>query len=391
MLQPTAPPTAARAARPAPAPVAAKEKPQEPAITASEQAKIDKDEIKQIILEQIRATPKDVDEEWFADVFQYIPTEEAFRQYMDAALADGVKFDRMYSAEYLAANPRKAQPVTPGYYVSKASEHIYAATPIEKRLAVSARGLLDMALNREYITQEGWEGVRDDFLITYFKHKLRLYEELRELATGAGGESIAWHEDIARTHEAIVFHRFVTIKRSRDEARERHAGRGTSGKRIAVDVRQQQTAMNHHLLALGRLYVDAAIGETTYLGKQREYNERGFGLLAMVYQRTPSGEALDILIRANSIQRNQLWRMGKAHWKRASKAVAAGDSILAHEQYLQAKRRYLQSLSRIETSKKRRLLNEFVTLQKEINAWKQAARSDTVGSGAGAADTTSAS
>lgn len=132
--------------------------------------------------------------------------------------------------------------------------------------------------------------------------------------------------------------------------------------------------MNEHLLRLGKFYIDAAIAETTYLGKQRQYNELGFKILAMVYQRKPSGEALDILIKSNSIQRNQLWRMGKAHWRRASNAATSGDSVLAHQNYLQAKRRYLQALSRVETSKKRKFYDEFVALQREINAWKQAAR-----------------
>ena len=153
---------------------------------------------------------------------------------------------------------------------------------------------------------------------------------------------------------------------------DRLKGTGSSGRAASFDSKQQWVAINEQLIKLGKFYIDAAMTETTYLGKRQEYIERGFMLLAMVYQRKPSGEALDVLIKANIIQRNQLWRIGKAHWRRATHAASSGDSILAHEQYLQAKLRYLQSLSRVETSKKRKLFDEFVALQKEINAWKQA-------------------
>lgn len=346
-------------------------------LSAQEQEKLDKDEIKQIILAQIRATPEDVDAAWFAEVFQFIPSEEAFREFLDEALARGVVYDATYTAEYRALNPRKAQPSSPGYYTFEARKYIYGASPEEKRLVGTASGLLDMALNREYLANDGWEGVRSGFLTNYFASKQRLYEELRKLATAGGGEPMAWWEDIVRIHEATVLHRFIMLRENRDAARRKLKDTGSSGKRASFDVRQQQATMNQHLLALGRFYLEAAMAETTYLGKQRQYNERAFSILAMVYQRKPSGEALNILTKANAIQRNQLWRMGKAHWKRASRAAAAGDSALAHEQYLQAKRRYLQSLSRVETSKKKKLYNEYATLQQEINAWKQAARGET--------------
>ncbi len=353
-----------------------REKREEKKRLAAEQAKIDKDEIKQIILTQIRATPEDVSEEWFNEAFQYLPSEETFWTFLEEALAKGRTYDEMFSADYRERNPRKAQPPGAGYYVEKAREIIYAASPPERHLNSVAPGLLDMALNREFLAHEdGWEGVRPDFLKSYFKTRLKLYEELREIAIKGGGERTAWWEEIATLHEATVFHRHILMRQNRERAMKKLKGTGSSGRAASFDSKQQQTTMNEHLIKLGRFYIDAAMAETTYLGKQREYNERGFMLLAMVYQRKPSGEALDILTKANVIQRNQLWRMGKAHWRRATHAATSGDSALAHEQYLQAKRRYLQSLSRVESSKKRKLFDDFVTLQKEINAWKQAARS----------------
>ena len=342
---------------------------------AAEQVKIDKDEIKQIILSQIRATPEDVSEEWFNEAFQYLSSEEAFWEFLEEALARGRQYDEMFSTDYRERNPRKAQPPGAGYYKEKAREIIYAASPPERHLNNMAPGLLDMALNREFLAHEdGWDGVRPDFLISYFKTRLKLYEELQEIVIKGGGERTAWWEEIATLHEATVFHRHILIRQNRERAMKKLKDTGSSGRAFSFNAQQQQATMNEHLIKLGKFYIDAAMAETTYLGKQREYNERGFMLLAMVYQRKPSGQALDILTKANVIQRNQLWRMGKAHWRRATHAASSGDSVLAHEQYLQAKRRYLQSLSRVESSKKRKLFNDFVTLQKEINAWKQAAR-----------------
>ena len=355
-----------------------KEKAEEKKRLAVEQAKIDKNEIKQIILTQIRATPKELSEEWFNEAFQYIPSEEAFWEFLDEALARGRTYDEMFSADYRERNPRKAQPPGAGYYVEKAREIIYAASPPERHLVNMAPGLLDMALNREFLAHEdGWDGARPHIMKSYFKTRLRLYDELREIAIKGGGERTAWWEEIATLHEATVFYRHILMRENREQAVKKLKDTGSSGRVASFDAKQQRSTMNEHLIKLGKFYIDAAMAETTYLGKQREYNERGFMLLAMVYQRKPSGEALDILTKANVIQRNQLWRMGKAHWRRATHAASSGDSVLAHEQYLQAKRRYLQSLSRVETSKKRKLLDELVALQKEINAWKQAA-SDTV-------------
>ena len=44
----------------------------------------------------------------------------------------------------------------------------------------TAPGLLDMALNREFLSHEnGWEGARSDFLNFYLGSRIKLYEKLR--------------------------------------------------------------------------------------------------------------------------------------------------------------------------------------------------------------------
>ena len=144
---------------------------------AAEQAKIDKNEIKQIILEQIRATPEDLSEGWFAEVFESIPSEDGFWEFLDESRASGARYDAMYTADYRKRNPRKAQPTAARYYLQEGNSFIYAAGKSEKRLHDTAPGLLDMALNREFLSHEnGWEGARSDFLNSYLGSRIKLYE-----------------------------------------------------------------------------------------------------------------------------------------------------------------------------------------------------------------------
>ena len=99
-----------------------------------EQAKLDKDEVKQIILDQIRGTPEDISDEWFGEVFQYVKSAEAFWAFLDLALVKGRQYDAKYSAAFKARNPRKAQSGGPPYYITKAKEYIFIASPQEKDL-----------------------------------------------------------------------------------------------------------------------------------------------------------------------------------------------------------------------------------------------------------------
>jgi len=98
----------------------------------AEQAKLDKDEIRQIILDQIRGTPEDVSDEWFDEAFQYVKSVEAFWAFLDLALVKGRQYDTEYSAAYKERNPRKAQTGGPPYYITKAKAYISIASPRKK-------------------------------------------------------------------------------------------------------------------------------------------------------------------------------------------------------------------------------------------------------------------
>ena len=95
----------------------------------------------------------------------------------------------------------------------------------------------------------------------------------------------------------------------------------------------------------------------------------GFKALAMVYQRSHSGEALGTLREANRIQRYNLWQMARVAWKKAKALAMAGRVDEADDEFLTAKHHYLLTLSRLERSKKKTVFGEYRRLQADITSW----------------------
>ncbi|MEE3264645.1 MAG: hypothetical protein VX290_17520, partial [Candidatus Latescibacterota bacterium] len=116
-------------------------------------------------------------------------------------------------------------------------------------------------------------------------------------------------------------------------------------------------------------YIDAALAETTYRGRQQKYADLGSDVLAMVFQRSKTGAAITVLREANKIQRYNLWQMGRAAWRQAQLAVKSGKAEEADAQFFTAKQRYLQTLARLERSRQTAVLEEYSRLQAEISAW----------------------
>ncbi len=99
----------------------------------------------------------------------------------------------------------------------------------------------------------------------------------------------------------------------------------------------------------------------------QDYARLGFKALAMVYQRSRSGEALRVMREANRIQRYNLWQMARVAWKNAKALATAERGAEADDEFLVAKNLYLQCLSRLERSKK--LVNdEYRRLQADITS-----------------------
>jgi len=136
-----------------------------------------------------------------------------------------------------------------------------------------------------------------------------------------------------------------------------------------VQMTRWSNAVNEQLLSLGKIYINAALAEKAYRGRMQEYADLGFMALAMVYQRSKSGEALRAMREANRIQRYNLWQMARVAWKQAKALAVAWRIAEADDEFLVAKHRYLQCLSRLESSKKPVVFDEYRRLQADITAW----------------------
>lgn len=375
----------------APPPIVAPHRAPEPDMDeiSPEQVKAqDEEDIIKILLAQIEQTPSKIDEAWLADMCQQISDADSLDAFWKAVVASGESYGAGYTRKVKSGTVMSRNPL---YYVFEAREFIYSTDPQEKKLLGSSRGLLDMAIAKS------WEASRkeiqerlakeqrmkledidvpaemghldDEVRTTYFKEYLRLYSVLIELADKHGEDSRQYVDKQIRLHEAAVVDRHLRMMETMSDARERYSGNTNSAKPAIVQITRWSNAVNERLLSLGKVYIDAALAEKVYRGRMEDYADLGFKALAMVYQRSQSGEALRAMREVNRIQRYNLWQMARVAWKEAKAMAAAGRIAEADDGFLLAKHNYLKCLSRLESSKKPVVFGEYRRLQADITEW----------------------
>ncbi len=379
------------AATPAPPPRLVMDTPPTPAKDelSPEQVKAqDEEDIIKILLAQIEATPASIDETWLAEMCKHINNPDSLDVFWQEVITSGQSYGIGYRSRQKSGTVMSRNPL---YYVFEAREFIYDIDPEEKKLLGPARGLLDMAIAKS------WEASRkeirdqlakeqrrkaedivvppeagsldDEVRTTYFKEFLRLYAVLNELAAEEGGDPRQYVTQQIRLHEATVVDRHTRMMETMASARERYQGTTNSSKPMTIQITRWSNAVNEQLLSLGKIYIDAALAEKAFRGRMQDYADLGFKALAMVYQRSHSGEALRVMREANRIQRYNLWQMARVAWKKA-KALAEADRVAeADDEFLVAKHHYLKCLSRLERSKKPVVFDEYRRLQADIAAW----------------------
>ena len=364
-------------------------KPEKEKLSPDEVRAQDEVDIIEIILAQIESTPSSIDAAWIAEMCQEISDVDSVTVFWKQVVASG----QSYGIRYTSRNRRTGMVMSrnPLYYVFEAREHIYSTDPKEKDLLGPARGLLDMAVAkswaasreeiRERLSKEQRKkvedvvvpeqmGILDDELkTTYFKEFLKLYSVLGELVSRNGGDARQYVSARIRLHEAAMVDRYQRLLETMTQARERYRGTTQSSAPATVQIARWSNAVNEHLLAWGRIYVEAALAEKAYRGCMQDYAELGFKALAMVYQLSSSGEALGTLREANKIQRYNFWQMARVAWKNAKALAVAGRVAEADDEFLTAKHHYLLTLSRLERSKKSIVFGEYRRLQADITAW----------------------
>ncbi|MFH1570705.1 MAG: hypothetical protein ABIL09_22125, partial [Gemmatimonadota bacterium] len=296
---------------------------------------------------------------------------QAMDDYLNRVLADGARFKAVYDAE--KARKKQAPSRNPNAYVFEARDLIYARYSkgvSRDKLAGRGRDLLALAVFLAYdnAKQEEKE-VNDETLTTFFRESSTLYGALEEVSLEEGGNPELWWEEHVKLLETAILNRYLLIQSLRAQAREKLSGTGVSSQPDRLRIDGWQKAVFAHLLDLGRLYIEAANRQVAFRVKQQEEAQRGFRALAMVYQNTQSSQALKILRDANRIQRYNLWQMARMTWRQAKDAAAAGKVQEANELYFRAKMQYLETLSRLEESRKPTVVDELARLQEEIATW----------------------
>ena len=379
-----------------PAAAAAEAEPARPATVeealSPEEVKAQDDaDIKEILLGQIAATPADINVEWIADFCQHIRDEAALAVFWSELVEKGRRYDAQYTAQNAGTGHVLSR--NPLFYVFEAREYIHTDVPDDKKLLKQARGLMAMAVFRSWhesrevlrkqLSKTGRIRLEDvvlpddagtidtDIKTTYFTEMLALYELLAKLegAKENGGNPRQYGGDLVRLHEAAIADRYFSIGALTKEAQDRFRGTGQSSGAAMMTIDRLQSGVDEHLLALGKIYIREALAEKTYRGKQQASAEQAFQALALVFQRTSSGEALREMMEANRIHRYNLWQLARASWQRAKKAAADGRREEANDEFFLAKQRYLQCLGRLERSKKPVVYDEYRRLQSDINDW----------------------
>ncbi len=404
LLQPEPPPPVEPALA-APSGPTAEEIAEEKRLAAREIAKQDDEDSRRILYEQVSRTPPEITEQWLEQMCQYVKTEQDLAKYWEEVLEKG----RKYSAVYEEENKKEGAVLSglPQVYIFEAREFIHTQVPDIDRLRRRVPNLLALAVYRAWFTSvdDGLNQKRgrkksvaemlltagqpvaseteiltaatkeavipDNIKSSYLIEALNALDLQAELLEAAGEDPRQLMEQRVKLHEVALLEGFTFVRRKTAEARERYSQSAASSAPATVAIGRWNSTLNERLLSLGQIYIDAALAETTYRGRQQKYADLGFDALAMVFQRSKAGTAITVLREANKIQRYNLWQMGRAAWRQAQLAVKSGKIEEADAQFFTAKQRYLQTLSRLERSRQPVVREEYNRLQAEITAWAQ--------------------
>ena len=325
-------------------------------------------EITEILLEQIKESPADLNLDWLASFCKYIRTEADLQSYFKDILALGATYETVY------VNSQKKMKRTPStnphYFIEEARKLIYAKKRSARKMKKNCREWLALAYYKGNQQEGGWENLSDEFMGAFFQETITLYQALQDSALEQNKDVEVWLNENIKTHEAALMDRYLRTLEHAERGRERLKGSASSGAVVVQRLRQMDRRMNELLLSLGGLYLGAAERETSNIEKLRFYAERTFQSMAMVYQRKPSGTALSGIRQVNQIQRDYLYRMALLSWQRAKVAAAAGRSEEADEYYFLAKRRFLQCMARWREVERGKHLEEFRKLTEDFASWQ---------------------
>ena len=227
-----------------------------------------------------------------------------------------------------------------------------------------------LALFKKQEETEGVEHIEEEFMGGFYEKILAMYHLLEKRAVDQGKDTKRLMDERIRTLEAAIYDRYMRIENTKKMARTKKEGTGQSVASELFRTDQMNKEVNSHMLALGQVYFDGAIAEVIDREKHKYYADKAFKTLAMVYQRSRSGEALNLMREVNDIQRDYLHRLAKVNWKRAQIAAASNDVEKADEGYYVATQRYLQAMGQSVEGQRELIAREFFILKEEIAKWQ---------------------
>jgi hypothetical protein len=321
------------------------------------------EEMKKILRKQVRQTTKDLNEAWLTEFTQQVSGKAGLQAYYQEKFALGAQF----SPKALANKKKKVFSSNPQAFIEQARKEIYGKqrTPDVGKIKKESRGYLALALYKANEQVKGLENANEVFMTSYFKTTIKMYKLLQELE-GARGR---WRTERVRTYEAYVWERFLRIEQGIELLRQRRAGTFISGEPDLLKIKRMDEQINEILLVLGKIYLSAAEDEIIDRKKLQFYADQAFKALAMVYQRSLSGDAMKTLFAVDRIQKDYLYRMAINSWKRARLAKDDAKYGDVDEHYFRTTQLYYQLMSRWREDQKRLHTDEFFKLKQEIAAW----------------------
>ncbi len=321
-----------------------------------------------ILLGRISRTDRDFDSAWLQKTHQFIKTPEDLRDFWDEYLRIGrTRSELMARAQ---AHSKKRLPQDPRYFVSQANATLTEKDNTEFMLQKGVKENMALALFKKQEETEGIQHIEESFMGGFYEKILDMYHLLEKRAVDQGKDTKFLMDGRIRTLEAAIYDRHMRVENTKKMVRTKKEGTGQSVASELFRTDQMNKEVNSHMLALGQVYFDGAIAEVVDREKHKYYADKAFKTLAMVYQRSRSGEALNLMRDVNNIQRDYLHRLAKVNWKRAQIAAASNDIEKADEGYYVATQRYLQAMGRSVEGRRELIAREFFVLKEEIAKWQ---------------------
>ncbi|MAN23466.1 MAG: hypothetical protein CME10_04295 [Gemmatimonadetes bacterium] len=325
-------------------------------------------EVVKMILGRIEDTPDLIDEDWLKKAHSSIKSKNELSMFIDEYLALGKKRRISYERRQKVVNkPALRDPL---YFESMAASVLVDSDASEKTLLRGVRENLAYALLLMEEDRGNIDEISPHFMVGFFNKLHTMYEILERRSIERNNDADYWTQERIRHLEAAIVTRFYMLNKSLAKTRARVEGTQQSGAVGLLDKDRLETAINEHLLELGETHLGAARREVIDRNQHQFHVDYAFTTLAMIYKRSYSGDALNVLRSVNDLERNYTYRLARRHWKTAQLAILEGDSLVVKENFFNATKFYLRSISRSVHRERTKLEGELNILKSEIAQWR---------------------